>query len=178
MTHLLHDVEFGKEGESLNTFVEISKGSMLKVEYVHETNLFVLDRVEPEIFAKPVNYGFIPQTWDEDNDPLDSLVITTEPVPTGVLVNSKVIGVLNFVDDGENDHKIICIPQDDRNDGNDVEDVADLPEAWKRRIEHHFNHYKDLKKPGSTKVEGWGSKEDAWKIIMDSHKRYQEKFSK
>lgn len=178
MTHLLHDVEFGNEGESLNTFVEIPKGSMHKIEYRHEPNLYALDRVEPEIFAKPVNYGFIPQTWDEDNDPLDTLVITTEPIPTGVLVSTKVVGVLNFVDDGENDHKIICVPEDDRNDGNDINDVMDLPEAWKKKIEHHFNHYKDLKKPGTTRVEGWGSREDAWKIVMDSHKRYQEKFSK
>lgn len=177
-TNLLHDVEFGVENETVNTFIEIPKGSMHKIEYRYETNLFVLDRVEPDIFAKPVNYGFIARTWDEDNDPLDSLIITTESLPTGVLVKAKVVGVLNFVDDGENDHKIICVPDDDRNEGDAINDLADLPKRLTEKLEHHFTHYKDLKKPGTTKVEGWGTKADAWKIIMDCNKRYQDKFSK
>jgi len=178
MTHLLHDIELGEKGKTVNTFIEISKGSMHKIEYRHDINLFVLDRVEPEIFAKPVNYGFISQTWDEDNDPLDSLIITSEPLPTGVLVKAKVVGVLNFVDGGENDHKIICVPDDDRNDGDTINDITDLPEVWKEKLKHHFTHYKDLKKPGSTEVQGWGSKEDAWKIIEESNKRYLDKFRK
>jgi inorganic pyrophosphatase len=178
MTHLLHDIDLGEIGKTVNTFIEIPKGSMHKIEYRYDTNLFVLDRVEPEIFAKPVNYGFIAQTWDEDNDPLDSLIITSEPLPTGVLVKAKVVGVLNFVDGGENDHKIVCIPDDDRNDGDTINDINELPEVWKKKIEHHFTHYKDLKKPDSTEVQGWGSKEDAWKIIEESNKRYKEKFNK
>lgn len=176
--NLLHDIEFGKEGEYLNTFIEIPMGSMHKIEYKYEPNIFVLDRVEPSIFAKPVNYGFIPQSWDEDNDPLDTLIITTEPLPTGVMVKAKVVGVLNFVDDGENDHKIVCVPEDDRNEGNVINDLNDLPKRLVEKLEHHFTHYKDLKKPGSTKVEGWGNKEEAWKLIMDCNNRYQEKFNK
>lgn len=174
--NLLHDIEFGKEGEYLNTFIEISKGSRNKIEYNYEPNIFVLDRVEPEIFAKPVNYGFIPQTWDEDNDPLDTLIITDEPLPTGIMVKAKVVGVLNFVDDGENDHKIICVPEDDRNTGSIINDINDLTDTWKNKLEHHFTHYKDLKKPESTKVEGWGNKTEAWKIIMASNSAYLSKF--
>lgn len=177
-THLLHDIELGEEGKTLNTFIEISKGSMLKIEFRHETNTFALDRVEPEIFAKPVNYGFIPQTWDEDNDPLDSLIITSEPIPTGVMVKAKVVGVLNFVDGGENDHKIICVPDDDRDEGDVINDLSDLPQALVKKLEHHFMHYKDLKKPGSTEVKGWGNAKEAWDLIMDCNKRYKEKFSK
>lgn len=176
--NLLHDFDFGTEGESLKTFIEIPMGSNHKVEYQYEPNIFILDRVEPSIFAKPVNYGFIPQTWDEDNDPLDTLVITSQPLTTGVLVNAKVIGVLNFVDDGENDHKVICVPEDDRDSGGMIKNLEDLPERLKQKIEHHFTHYKDLKKPGSTKVEGWGNAADAWKLIMDCNKRYKDKFSK
>ncbi len=178
MTHLLHDIEFGERGQTVNTFIEIPKGSMHKIEYRYEINLFVLDRVEPGIFAKPVNYGFISQTWDEDNDPLDSLIITSEPLPTGLMVKTKVVGILNFVDGGENDHKIICVPDDDRNDGDSLQDVTDLPEVWKKKLEHHFTHYKDLKKPGLTEVQGWGSREDAWKIIEESNQRYLDKFKK
>lgn len=173
--NLLHDVKLGEMGKSLNTFIEIPQGSMHKIEYNPELGTFILDRVEPEIFAKPVNYGFIPQSLDEDGDALDTLVITSEPLPMGVLVKAKVLGVLNFVDDGENDFKIICIPEDDRNDGNKMEDISDLSDVWKSKIEHHFSHYKDLKKPGSTKVEGWGNKDEAWKIIEECGKRYSDK---
>jgi inorganic pyrophosphatase len=176
--NFVHDIGYGEENKTLNTFIEISKGSMHKIEYSTELGIFVLDRVEPEIFAKPVNYGFIPQTWDEDNDPLDTLIITTEPLPMGVMIKTKVVGVLNFIDDGENDHKIICVPIDDRNEGNVINDLSDLPKRWMEKLEHHFTHYKDLKKPNSTKVEGWGSSEEAWKLIMDCNKRYKEKYNK
>lgn len=175
--NLLHDIEFGKEGEFVNTFIEIPKGSNNKIEYKYEENIFVLDRVEPEIFSKPVNYGFISQTWDEDNDPLDSLIITANPLPTGVMVKARVVGVLNFVDDNENDHKIICVPEDDRDSGNVINDLNDLPKRWIEKLEHHFMHYKDLKKPGSTKVEGWGNKDEAWKLIMASNSAYKAKFN-
>ena len=164
--------EAGVDGEYINTVVEISKGSMNKVEYDREHKVFVLDRVEPGIFAKPVNYGFIPQTTDEDNDALDTLILTDEPLPLGVVVKAKVVAVLNFVDDGENDHKIVCVPADDRHWGNPVNDLADLSEQWKNQIIHHFSHYKDLKKPRSTKVEGFGDAAAAWKIIAECKERF------
>lgn len=162
----------GEKNEYVNTVIEISKGSMHKVEYDVKLKTFILDRVEPEIFAKPVNYGFIPQTLDEDGDALDTLVITDEPLPMGVVVKAKVIAILNFVDDGENDYKIVCVPEDDRNTGNEINSLETLPNRWKQKIEHHFNHYKDLKKPGSTKVEGWGDAAEAWKIIQECIERF------
>jgi len=161
------------DGEFINTVVEISKGSMNKIEYDREHKVFVLDRVEPGIFAKPVNYGFIPQTLDEDGDALDTLIMTDEPLPTGVVVKAKVVAVLNFIDGGENDHKIVCVPEDDRHWGNPVNDLNDLSEQWKNQITHHFNHYKDLKKPGSTKVEGWGDAKAAWEIINSCKAAYK-----
>lgn len=156
----------------INTVIEIPMGSMHKIEYSVDQKMFVLDRVEPSIFAKPVNYGFIPQTLDEDGDALDTLVITDEPLPMGVALKAKVVGILNFVDDGENDFKIVCVPEDDRNTGNAIKSFADLNPRWKEKIEHHFNHYKDLKKPGSTKVEGWGDETEAWKIIEECIARF------
>lgn len=163
----------GENNEYINTVIEISKGSMHKVEYDVNKKIFVLDRVEPAIFAKPVNYGFIPQTLDEDGDALDTLVITDEPLPMGVVVKAKVVAILNFVDDGENDYKIVCVPVDDRNTGNEITSLENLPKRWKEKIEHHFNHYKDLKKPGSTKVEGWGDEKAAWKIIEECIVRFK-----
>ncbi|MFA5003881.1 MAG: inorganic diphosphatase [Candidatus Saccharimonadales bacterium] len=159
----------------VNTVIEIPKWSTLKIEWHRETATFVLDRVEPSIFAKPCNYGFIPQTQDEDGDELDTLVITNDPIPTGVWLEGKVIGVLNFTDDGEADHKIVVVPADDRNTGDQIKSIDDLHDQWKLKIEHHFNHYKDLKKPGSTKVDGWGDAEAAKAIIAESIERYQAK---
>src|SRR5262245_30165132 len=99
---------------TINTVVEIPKWSTLKIEWHRQTATFKLDRVEPSIFAKPTNYGFIPQTLDEDGDELDTLIITNEPLTTGIWLEAKVIGILNFEDDGEMDHKVICVPADDR----------------------------------------------------------------
>lgn len=163
----------GEENQYVNTVIEIPMGSMNKIEYSIDKKLFVLDRVEPAIFAKPVNYGFIPQTLDEDGDALDTLVITEEPLPMGLVVKAKVIAVLIFTDDGEKDYKIICVPEDDRNTGNSIKLISDLSERWKQKIEHHFSHYKDLKKPGSTIVEGWGDEVEAWKIVKECIERFQ-----
>jgi inorganic pyrophosphatase len=155
----------------VNAVVEIPKWSTLKIEWNRDLAVFELDRVEPSIFPKPVNYGFIPQTLDEDGDELDVLVMTNEPIPTGVFLKARVIGVLRFEDDGEVDDKIIVVPADDRN-GDAPQSLADIHEQWKQKIEHHFNHYKDLKKPGSTIVKGWGDAEEAKRIIKESVERW------
>ena len=161
-------------GGVINTVVEIPKWSTLKIEWNRKLAVFELDRVEPSIFAKPTNYGFIPQTLDDDGDELDTLVLTNDPIPTGVYLKAKVIGVLNFEDDGEMDHKIICVPADDRNTDNAISSMDDLHDRWKQKIEHHFTHYKDLKKPGSTKVLGWGGVSDAQEIISECIERYKQ----
>ena len=157
---------------TVNTVVEIPQGSNMKIEWDRKRAVFVLDRVEPMIFTKPVNYGFIPQTLDEDGDELDTLVVCG-PIPTGVWLEARVIGVLNFEDDGEADHKVVVVPADDRNTGDSIKSLDDLGERWKQQIEHHFTHYKDLKKPGSAVVTGWGDIEEAKKVIAESIERFK-----
>lgn len=157
----------------VNTVVEIPQGSSLKVEWDRKRAAFMLDRVEPQIFAKPVNYGFIPQTLDEDGDELDTLVVCHEPIATGVWLEARIIGVLNFEDDSEMDYKVVVVPADDRHTGDAIKSLDDLGERWKQQIEHHFTHYKDLKKPGSTKVLGWGDIEEAKKVVAESIERWQ-----
>ncbi|HRV76369.1 MAG TPA: inorganic diphosphatase [Candidatus Saccharimonadales bacterium] len=159
----------------VNTVIEIPKGSVLKLEYEAERGCFFVDRVEPSIFPKPANYGFIPKTLDEDGDALDTLVVTVEPVPTGAVMEVKILGVLNFEDDGEMDYKIICVASDDRTENKRLESLDDLGEQWKKEVEFHFNHYKDLKKPGTTKVLGYGDAEEAKKIIAESIERWNNK---
>lgn len=158
---------------SVNTVVEIPKWSTLKIEWRRDIAAFELDRVEPSIFPKPANYGFIPQTLDEDGDELDTLIITNDPLPTGIFLKAKIIGIMNFEDDGEMDHKVVLVPSDDRNTGDAIQSFEDLHERWKQKIEHHFSHYKDLKKPGSTKVLGWGNAEEAKKTIAESIERFK-----
>lgn len=163
------------DGGIVNVVIEIPTGSSHKIEWNREKAVFQLDRVDPAIFAKPTNYGFIPQTLDEDGDELDALVITDAPLPTGIFLEAKVIGVLKFEDDGEIDDKVIVVPADDRNTGNAIATLEDLPAQLLKQIEHHFTHYKDLKKAGSTIVKGFGDIEEAKTIIHESIKRWNEK---
>lgn len=156
----------------VNTVVEIPEGSTLKIEWDRKNAAFKLDRVEPGIFAKPVSYGFIPQTLDEDGDELDTLIVCDEPLPTGIWLEAKVLGVMKFEDDGEVDDKIVVRVADDRNDGDWLNTLEDLGQTWINQVEHHFTHYKDLKKPGSTKVLGWGDAEEAKQIIASCIERY------
>lgn len=159
----------------INVVVEIPQGSNHKIEWNRGLAVMQLDRVEPAIFAKPTNYGFIPQTLDEDGDELDALIITDQPLATGVFLEAKIIGVLEFVDDGEVDDKVIVVPADDRNTGNAINSLDDLPAGLLKQIEHHFNHYKDLKKPGSTVVKSFDDVERAKEIIRQSIIRWNEK---
>ncbi|HSE61225.1 MAG TPA: inorganic diphosphatase [Candidatus Saccharimonadales bacterium] len=159
----------------LNTVVEIPQGSMLKIEWDRKRAAFMLDRVEPGIFAKPCNYGFIPQTLDDDGDELDTLIVCDEPLPTGIWLEARIIGVMNFEDDGEMDHKVVVVPADDRNTGDRIKSLDDLGDRWKQQVEFHFNHYKDLKKPGTTTVTGWGDVEAAKVVITECIERWNNK---
>lgn len=156
----------------VNVVVEIPQGSNHKIEWNRDLAVMQLDRVEPAIFAKPTNYGFIPQTLDEDGDELDVLIVTDQPLATGVFLEARVIGVLEFVDDDEVDDKVIVVPADDRNTGNAINSLGDVPPQLLKQIEHHFNHYKDLKKPGSTVVKGFGDAARAKEIIRAAIERW------
>lgn len=163
------------DGGIINVVVEIPTGSSHKIEWNRELAVFELDRIDPQIFAKPCNYGFIPQTLDEDGDELDALILTEQPLTTGIFLKAKVIGVMKFVDDGEVDDKVIVVPADDRNNGNAYNSIEDLPAQFIKQVEFHFNHYKDLKKAGTTKVEGFFDAAEAKKVIVESQKRWTEK---
>ncbi len=159
----------------VNVVVEIPAGSCHKIEWDRKVAAFKLDRVEPEIYAKPVNYGFIPQTLDEDGDELDALIFTDKPLTTGIYMEAKVIGVMKFVDDDEVDDKVLVVPEDDRNNGNAIKTLEDIPPQILKQIEQHFNHYKDLKKPGTTTVKGFFGLDDAKQVIKEAIDRWNKK---
>lgn len=163
------------ENGEITVVVEIPEGSSHKIEWDRHVGVMKLDRVEPKVFAKPTNYGFIPQTLDEDGDELDVLLITDLPLSTGVVVNARVIGVMKFVDDGEVDDKVIAVPSDDRNNGDAIQTLEDIPAQLIKQIEFHFNRYKDLKKPGSTVVKEFAGLAEAKTVIHDAIERWNNK---
>lgn len=160
------------ENGIINVVVEIPTGSNHKIEWDRKNACFMLDRIEPIAFAKPTNYGFIPQTLDEDGDELDVLLITEQPLTTGIYTEARVLGVMKFVDDGEVDDKIIAVVADDRNNGDCYQTLEDLPKRLIEQINFHFNHYKDLKKPGTTEVKEFAGVDEAKKVIADAIARW------
>lgn len=164
------------ENGEINVVIEIPVGSTQKIEYRRnlEGGAFEIDRIEPDAFAKPANYGFIPQTLDEDGDELDVMVVSPLQLTTGTYMKARVLGVMKFVDDDEVDDKIIAVPADDRNNGNAIKTLEDLPAQLIKQFEFHFNHYKDLKKPGSTVVKGFEGLDSAKQVIADAIKRWNE----
>jgi inorganic pyrophosphatase len=114
MTHAWHDVSPGpKSPAEFTAIIEIPKGSSVKYELDKETGLLRLDRVLYSAVYYPANYGFIPQTLAEDDDPLDVLVMCQEPVAPLTLVRAKAIGVMTMIDSGKRDHKILAVALDD-----------------------------------------------------------------
>ena len=106
--------------------------------------------------------------WDRKH-----AIITRNPLPTGIYMEARVIGIMKFVDDGEVDDKVVVVPADDRDAGNEIKTLADLPAQLIKQIEFHFNNYKALKKPGSTKVDHWGDVEEAKAVIRECQARWK-----
>ena len=173
--HPWHEVSIGKNPpEKVNAIIEIPRGSRAKYEVDKESGLIKLDRV---IFASmyyPLNYGFIPQTMGEDHDPLDIVVLTQVSVVPLCLIPSKVIGVMQMVDRGEADDKIIAVAADDPSVSH-INDVSDLPEYLRAEVTHFFENYKTLENK-KVVIDQFLSKEHAYRIIEESIRYYKENF--
>lgn len=139
-----HDVSPGDKAPSvINTVIEISKHSRMKYELDKPSGMLRLDRVVHTTNVYPGDYGFMPQTVWDDDDPLDVLVITDEGVLPNTVARVRVIGVLRMIDDGESDDKILGVYEDDPR-YSDTEDIADVHDHRLREIKHYFETYKDL----------------------------------
>ena len=175
--NIWHDIS--KERVNPEDFVvciEISKGSKNKYKLDKETGSLILDRILYTSTHYPHNYGFIPKTYAEDNDPLDVLVICSESIVPLALVKCYPIGVVHMIDNGAVDDKIIAICQHDPI-YNSYKDISELPVHIFDEIEHFFNVYKTLEGK-NTQVMSCLGKEEAIKIIKKSIDSYQEKFEK
>lgn len=154
--------------------IEITKGSKTKYEMDKDTGMLRLDRILYTSTHYPANYGFIPRTYAEDNDPLDVLLLCSEAIQPMALVRSYPIGVITMMDNGSPDEKIIAIPFEDPT-YNSYTDISQLPQHIFSEMTHFFSVYKSLEQK-ETAVDEVRGRDAAVAIISSSLKRYVEFF--
>lgn len=179
--NLWHDVSRGDNiPNEMNVIIETPKGSINKYEIDKESGLIALDRANYNGSSFPFDYGFVPQTLWDDGDALDVVLLSDHSVPPGILVRVRPIGVIEMIDTGDSDWKIVCVPKDDKK-WDDVKDMTDISSHRIKQFAHFFENYKELKKDDETgfvKVPGYKGKEEAQKAIEKSIELYNQKFSK
>jgi inorganic pyrophosphatase len=155
----------------IHAIVEIPKGRRSKFEVDKETGLLRLDRFLYSSAMYPGDYGFIPQTLAEDGDPLDVLVMLSEPTFSGCLIEARPLGIFKMTDKGENDFKVLAVPNTDPM-YQEIRDLWRVPPHFLREVEHFFEHYKDLE-GGHVKAMGWHQVDVAHREILKSVERYK-----
>lgn len=170
-----HDVRIGKESpDVVNAIIEIPTNSRAKYELDKESGLLKMDRVLYSSINYPANYGFIPRTFCDDQDPLDILVLSQIDVVPMCIVQAKVIGVMRMLDEGEADDKIIAVALNDMS-VNHFNDISELPAHFIKLMRNFFEDYKKLENK-AVKVEDFQNKTVAMEIIEQSIVDYQSKF--
>ena len=177
MNNIWHDVSPERiKPDDFLCVIEIPKGSRKKYELDKETGYIILDRVLYTSTHYPANYGFIPRTYGDDNDPLDVLLICAEDLEPLTLVRAYPIGIIAMVDNGSRDEKIIAIPYSDPN-YNMYKSIDELPKHLFDEMRHFFAVYKNLEEK-ETAVEEVANADVAIKIIKEAIARYNEVFLK
>ncbi|MEE1075316.1 MAG: inorganic diphosphatase [Acutalibacteraceae bacterium] len=175
MANIWHDISSKRiTPEDFICVVEIPKGSKKKYELDKETGFIMLDRILYTSTHYPANYGFIPRTYGDDNDPLDVLLLCSELLEPLTLVRAYPIGVITMIDNGRNDEKIIAIPVNDPT-YNEYKDIDQLPKHRFDEMRHFFEVYKNLENK-TTAVDDVKGREDAIKIIAASIENYRNNF--
>ena len=177
MSNIWHDISPKRITPSdFICVIEISKGSKKKYELDKETGLIILDRILYTSTRYPANYGFIPRTYGDDEDPLDVLLLCSEALEPMCLVRAYPIGVISMIDNGRRDEKIIAIPFNDPN-YNHYTDIQQLPMHIFDEMRHFFSVYKNLEKK-ETAVDEVQAKDAALEIIQEAIDHYIERFCK
>tara|TARA_R110002073_G_scaffold279026_1_gene443240 strand:- start:536335 stop:536865 length:531 start_codon:yes stop_codon:yes gene_type:complete len=172
-----HDVSVGANVPEIVTgIIEIPKNTRAKYELDKESGMLKLDRVLYSSMYYPANYGFIPQTYCDDNDPLDIVVLSQIAIEPMCLVDARVIGVMRMLDGGEMDDKIIAVAENDMS-VNHIDCIDELPRHFFRELKNFFEDYKKLEKK-SVVVEDFQNKEIALEIVRQSIIDYNTKFKK
>lgn len=161
-----------KPPELLNMVIEVMSNSRDKYEYNLKWEAFVLDRIIPSSVVFPVEYGFVPQTWFEDGDPLDIMALSYEPLEVGCIAKVKVIGALIIEDEEGIDPKILSILVNDaRFEG--YKDITDIHKHELVEIQEFFETYKRLEPHKWAKAKGWKNAQEAMEIVDHAMKNYQ-----
>jgi inorganic pyrophosphatase len=172
-----HHVSYGDNiPEIVNAIIEIPEGSKAKYELDKKSGLLKLDRVLFSAVHYPANYGFIPRTISDDEDPLDILVICSVEVDPLCLIEAKVIGLMEMVDNEEKDEKIIAVAKNDIS-VNYIDDLINMPPHTMIQLQRFFEDYKKLEHKNVV-VEKIVGKEEAYKIILDGISRYEKIYGK
>ncbi|MBQ8001536.1 MAG: inorganic diphosphatase [Ruminococcus sp.] len=175
MSNIWHDIAAKRiKPEDFVCVIEISKGSKTKYELDKETGCIMLDRILYTSTQYPANYGFIPKTYGEDEDPLDVLLLCSEPLAPLTLVRAYPIGVITMIDNDRCDDKIIAIPFGDPS-YNQYKDITDLPVHIFEEMKHFFKVYKNLENK-NTAVNEVSGREKALEIIRKARADYKEIF--
>lgn len=175
MSNIWHDISPKRiTPEDFICVIEISKGSKKKYELDKESGYLILDRILYTSTHYPANYGFIPRTYGDDNDPLDVLLLCSEQIEPMTLVRAYPIGVISMIDNGRNDEKIIAIPFNDPN-YNMYKDISELPNHVFAEMSHFFTVYKNLENK-ETAVNEVSDRETSVKIISNSIRNYVKTF--
>jgi len=164
----------GNPEESINVVIEIPQGSNIKYELDKKSGAIFLDRILYGSQFYPANYGFVPNTLAEDGDPIDALVLSSEPVVPGCVIKSRVIGVFIMEDENGQDEKIVTVPTVKLDPKMaKINSLEDLPEIQLQQIKHFFETYKDLEPGKWVKVVGFEGKEKAIEFINKAIKNYK-----
>lgn len=160
--------------DEFNVVIEIPMNAdPVKYEVDKDSGTVFVDRFMLTAMHYPCNYGYIPQTISDDGDPVDVLVITPFPIQVGAVIKARAIGVLNMDDEAGGDAKLLAVPVDKLYPPyRHIQSANDLPEEDRSRIQHFFEHYKDLEKGKWVKVKGWDGPEAARAEISSSAERY------
>ncbi|HET9948984.1 MAG TPA: inorganic diphosphatase [Longimicrobiales bacterium] len=171
MTHPLHDLPTGPDPpHQLTAFIEIPRGSRNKYELDKATGLLRLDRILYASVHYPGDYGLLPRTLGEDSDPLDVLVMTTEPTFAGCTIVVRPIGAFLMEDDKGNDEKILAVPVADPL-RREMRDLDDVPPHFLDEVRHFFAVYKDLEGKRVHTI-GWEPRETAERLVCEAMERY------
>ena len=177
MSNIWHDISPKRiNSEDFVCVVEITKGSKKKYELDKESGYLILDRILHTSTHYPANYGFIPRTYGDDNDPLDVLILCSEQIEPMTLVRAYPIGVISMIDNGRNDEKIIAIPFSDPN-YNMYKDISELPNHVFDEMRHFFTVYKNLENK-TTAVNEVSNRDVAVEVIEKALNNYVENFCK
>jgi inorganic pyrophosphatase len=156
----------------VDVLIEIPKGSRNKYEFDQALGRIRLDRMLFTSTGYPADYGFVPGTLAEDDDPIDALVLLDEPTFPGCLVNARIVAVFWMRDEHGPDAKLLCVPADDPRHAH-VRELSDVPIYVLNEIGHFFEVYKDLEPGKSSESRGWQDREAATRALLDAQERFR-----